>query len=454
MKVYPPQLEIGEQEGFTPQKDLFGRADLGRQMSSLVATVEDPLVIAFDGVWGSGKTTFLKMWAGELRKAGHPVVFFDAFENDFVDDAFAALARELVELVETHAQGRGDALKERIVKLGSLLLRSSAKVGLKALSRAATAGMANDEDIADAVRDAAAEVEAIADGYMTKLIEAPREQRDTVQNFRDALQALPSLTHPPQNEEENQKPLIFIIDELDRCKPVFALALLERIKHFMSVPNVHFVLGTHLEQLKNSVRYAYGGEIDATLYLQKFINITLFLEASNRPGDGDLDRFARSLVTELGIQNHVDNSVSTSIESIIRISRYHGLSLRTVERAFTLLSISLAFTPERQLKIGPIMGGLIMMKLLNPKIFKSAKNKHLRSEDIFDFLGLSEDLLDDDRIEWERNWWKFVSDEHLEAELEGFARETLARYAFRNRRDILSYMANDVVDRIAPPAQT
>jgi predicted KAP-like P-loop ATPase len=280
MKVYPPQLEIGEQEGFTPEKDLFGRADLGRQMSSLVATVEDPLVIAFDGVWGSGKTTFLKMWAGELRKAGHPVVFFDAFENDYVEDAFAALARELVELVEKaepEDEEQKRTFKKKAIELGSFLLRSGAKIGFRGVVRLATSGLVSADEAHAAFRDAADEVEGIADHYMRQMLEQPQQQRDVVEEFRKALEALPALTHPPE-EEHDQKPLIFIIDELDRCKPVFALALLERIKHFMSVPNVHFVLGTHLEQLRNSVRYAYGSEIDATLYLQKFISLTIELD--------------------------------------------------------------------------------------------------------------------------------------------------------------------------------
>lgn len=88
MRLFPPSLEVGDEEGFTPEKDIFGRAQLGAGLTNLVNSVSDPTVIAVDGQWGSGKTTFLKMWAGELRKAGFPVVYFDAFENDHVDDAF------------------------------------------------------------------------------------------------------------------------------------------------------------------------------------------------------------------------------------------------------------------------------------------------------------------------------------------------------------------------------
>src|SRR4051794_363072 len=98
MRVTLPPLEIGESEGFTPEKDIFSRASIGAGLSNLVISVVDPLVIAVDGQWGSGKTTFLKMWAGDLRKAKIPVIYFDAFEHDYSDDAFTAIAGQIVSL--------------------------------------------------------------------------------------------------------------------------------------------------------------------------------------------------------------------------------------------------------------------------------------------------------------------------------------------------------------------
>ena len=71
MRISLPPVEAGEEEGFTQSKDIFGLKYLGDGMTNLIANVDDPLVIAFDGQWGAGKTTFLKMWAGELRKQGY-----------------------------------------------------------------------------------------------------------------------------------------------------------------------------------------------------------------------------------------------------------------------------------------------------------------------------------------------------------------------------------------------
>jgi len=91
MRLFPPALDIGETEGFVPQKDIFGRVQIGVGLTNLVTSVSESLVIVLDGQWGSGKSTFLKMWAGHLRQHGLPVVYFDAFANDYVEDAFTGL---------------------------------------------------------------------------------------------------------------------------------------------------------------------------------------------------------------------------------------------------------------------------------------------------------------------------------------------------------------------------
>jgi predicted KAP-like P-loop ATPase len=42
--------------------------------------------------------------------------------------------------------------------------------------------------------------------------------------------------------KKEKKPLVFIVDELDRCKPEFAIRLIERIKHFFDIPKLYSFL--------------------------------------------------------------------------------------------------------------------------------------------------------------------------------------------------------------------
>ncbi|TOL41491.1 hypothetical protein CGH98_24085, partial [Vibrio parahaemolyticus] len=60
------------------------------------------------------------------------------------------------------------------------------------------------------------------------------------------------------------------IDELDRCRPSYAVEMLEVIKHFFELDNVVFVVATDTEQLQHAVKAVYGQLFDAQLYLGRF----------------------------------------------------------------------------------------------------------------------------------------------------------------------------------------
>lgn len=451
MKVYPAPLEIGDEEGFVLEKDLFSRGQLASGMSHLVEVVEDPLVIAFDGPWGSGKTTFLKMWAGELRKSGHPVVLFDAFENDYIEDAFAALAREIIELAEKDKLPDIKTLetfRSSAKSLGALLLKSSAKIGLKIAVRVATAGLSESDDFKDLAKDVDKESESAVDFYMSQLLDKPKKQKEIIYKFREALQALPGLLSPP-NGEERQKPLIFIIDELDRCKPLFALSLLERVKHFMAVPNVHFVLGVHMRQLEGSVRYAYGSDVDAAAYLQKFINLTILNTVQSKDERvTDLHKYADFLAKSLSIRSDSESPLKGSAETIIRLVRHENMSYRTLERAFTVLALATAFTPKNHPQHGAIMGGLVMMKILRPDLFLKAKHGTLTFPEASAFLRFNADGNQIKRISWEEKWWMYCLADSLPDDYNDFVNSISFRYHFNERKDIITYTANDVIDRL------
>lgn len=66
---------------------------------------------------------------------------------------------------------------------------------------------------------------------------------------------------------------MFFIDELDRCRPTFAIELLERIKHLFDIQNIVFVLSIDKEQLEASTAAAYGSAINAPEYLRRFIDL-------------------------------------------------------------------------------------------------------------------------------------------------------------------------------------
>lgn len=456
MRISLPPVEVGEEEGFTKSKDIFGLKYLGDGMTNLIANVDDPLVIAFDGQWGAGKTTFLKMWAGELRKQGYPTIYFDAFENDYVEDAFAALVREVTALIESKAEtgaAIAKTLKERAIGLGKLIGLAGAKIGVKVAVRAATAGLASDKDVASAVEEVTDASGDIAEKYMEEMLSEPTKQKQTVQSFRDALSRLPALLSPPA-EGEKQKPLVFIIDELDRCKPVFALQMLERIKHFLTVPNMHFVLGVHLAQLRHSVKVAYGADVDAVTYLQKFINLTItYSDPSDRPHDRRTKRYLRHLLNNLDLGVKDQGFAKRLYDFLSQVVEHNDMGLRTIERIVTNAVVSMAFWGNRTLPNTPIFAGLCVLKSTRPDLFLKAKRGLLRYDDIEGLFGFefTVDQLNKDNSDspsWEQCWWLLCTlnniPQHVQDKITKRFNGRMVQPEYS-----LQTIANEVVDRIS-----
>ncbi len=77
-----------------------------------------------------------------------------------------------------------------------------------------------------------------------------------------------------------KKPLLIFVDELDRCRPTFAIETLEAVKHFFDLKNVIFVFSMDIEQLSHSIKTIYG-EINCVGYLQRFFDYQIPLPSPN-----------------------------------------------------------------------------------------------------------------------------------------------------------------------------
>lgn len=62
---------------------------------------------------------------------------------------------------------------------------------------------------------------------------------------------------------------LFLVDELDRCRPDYAIAYLETIKHIFDTKGAVFVLAADCLQLKNSAKTAFGSDNDAAHFLKQ-----------------------------------------------------------------------------------------------------------------------------------------------------------------------------------------
>ena len=265
IRAQPVDPEITEENPF--QHDLLDRQKMVESLTHLVSSIEGPCVIAVDAPWGAGKTTFLKMWSRHLSKQKFAVVEFNAWETDFSEDPFVALCAELTMVLGEKAD---DALSGDIDKV-----KETAQVVLRHLTsnavRHITAGFI---DINAITTDLAKQV---AETQIQKRLDEYRDVQKAIKEFRMALKELAhklskngEVETSPKDKAATEKrhgPLMVMVDELDRCRPSYAIEFLETAKHLFSVDQVIFVLAMNRTELQHAVKALYGNEFGAEAYL-------------------------------------------------------------------------------------------------------------------------------------------------------------------------------------------
>lgn len=362
MKLVTPSLVVEDSDGF--RNDVLQRQQFGDALSNLVTRSTDELVISLDGKWGEGKTTFVKMWQGLLKEKGIPSIYIDAFQNDYTEDAFISIASAITSYVDQHSaeSQKSSAFKDKAKKVGVRLLSWTAKVGIKA----ATLGIIKESDI-DALSEIGDDVasdtsETIAD-LVKERLNAHSKETELIQSFRESLSDLPANL---MNNSSGR--LVIVIDELDRCKPSFAVEVLEKIKHLFSVKNVVFILVMNKQQLEEAIRSVYGSNIDAHTYLQKFINVEICIpkRVTDRYSN-DIELYIKKLLQLHEIPTWGDDR--NIVDCLIPLAQHFNLSLRQLEKVFTNLAIIYSTSAENHLRIVPIIVFIAVVKVVNPNVF-------------------------------------------------------------------------------------
>ena len=261
------------------EDDLWDRKRLGIQLTNYVDRLQCGAVLALDARWGEGKTWFVRHWQKHLEDENHNVIYLDAFANDYLDDPFLTIAAEISQafkssdnIDDADVNSFNEKTASVLISLAAILPVIAAKAGLHWIGLGG-AGEALQEvykdgkDVYDSVSD---EITGKLKEHIEKKIENHHLEKETIQDFKKELNQL---------ADKLEKPLVFIIDELDRCRPDFAIRLIERIKHFFDIPKIVFVLVMNKPQLLQSVKsfYGYDSEMNGD-YLEKFVDFTVHLQ--------------------------------------------------------------------------------------------------------------------------------------------------------------------------------
>ena len=235
------------------KNDLLQREQYADILTSLIDTSEKGFTMSINATWGYGKTTFIRMWEKKLKNLGYSTVYINAWEKDFIDDPFAVVMATIWEQTQkqdAHIKKPSEVLKTLGDIAGKIIAhRYIGEAALDAMKN----GISNDVQIPYAL-----------DKYI--------KQVENIKQFKEQLSV---YVQQLKSEEENAKDkLIIFVDELDRCRPDYAIEMLERIKHLFSIDNVIFVLSVDQSVLQETIKGFYGSSnISAENYLRRFIDI-------------------------------------------------------------------------------------------------------------------------------------------------------------------------------------
>lgn len=229
------------------------------------------LSIAIDSSWGTGKTTFIEMWKEKLKEK-FVVVTYNAWKNDFAENAFESLGYEILTneiFKKENDKKEVKSVLKNMTNVGREILKAILKMKVSQKFDESTGEMFEkildgEENIWDFMRNIDSE-DKLGNFYSNYVMYS-----NTIQELKKAL-----------SEAAENKNIIIIIDELDRCKPLFAIKLLEDVKHIFDVQNVSFVFALDMEQLSSSIKCVYGENMDASGYLCRFFDYVSKMPKAN-----------------------------------------------------------------------------------------------------------------------------------------------------------------------------
>ena len=346
--------------------DLFSRNKVAEDFTKIITSINQPYVLSINANYGSGKTFFLKRWVEELKQDGEKVVFFNAWDCDFVEKPLLPFLYNFIEQLKEQGLVKYD-LKEDLINCKDVFC--TAVKGI--------IGNYSGINIDDLNEHKNAETLKIP---KIKTLTEYQELKQVLSDFKTGLKEIISNL--------NDRNIYIFVDELERCRPIFAIELLEAIKHLFNVKGLVFILGIDRSQLKHTISNIYGCGMDGEGYLRRFIDLELELP---KP---DIKIFTNYLQQKFEIKNNLENTNQNWVIGYNEFNRYfnifaslYPLHLREIEQIYAKFNVITKMLDENVIKITPILALLIILKVKDRKLYDEFILSNLTLEKADSFLN-------------------------------------------------------------------
>lgn len=355
-------------------KDLLNRNQYLFKFYDLLNNISSSASISLDGPWGSGKTFFIKQIelilkselkeieelkndstkineytklvsikekveehkiTKEIKSSPQLPIYYDAWNNDNSSDPILSLIYEIVKSLNNMYKFKG---KPEIL------------TGLKEIAKSIVSSLNLDINLSDNTITPNLNLPITNSENGENVEKIPQKKGVNLNINGEKLSSIfdsfekfkaPDLLEDLKKEDNLHKlinsffdnlsvdkgaRLIIFIDELDRCKPTFAITFLERIKHYFDRKNITFVFSTNIKELKNTVQAYYGANFDGDGYLDKFFDLRLQIPKV------DCSVYLNYL--------KVEQKFGYKIDYLTQIINYYNLEMRTITRLLKIYEYS------------------------------------------------------------------------------------------------------------------
>lgn len=326
--------------------------------------VDGSLVVGLSAPFGAGKSTFLKMWMNDLdnRRSQDKdmplVILLNAWESDYSGDPLLPLLSEIALLVDTHRsavdQCNAESLKNAAAEVADLIMFGANSIAAKV---SGFDGIKALEYVERKKGARSSKKTILGEGILKAFVERKLALERLKKAFKDCFSG---------------RKIFFFVDELDRCRPDYAVQFIENIKHFFDADNAVFFLAFDRKQMEVSVKNLFGDEINFCEYMRKFIHRNIDFPTPNEEVvsgvvAGYIKRYLFGDSLPLDRDCALDASVG-SLDTIRDVARSFAPTLRQLQEILRIIGYQSTFDGVRNVNKNLIPWayghGLILMSFL------------------------------------------------------------------------------------------
>ena len=365
--------------------DLLDRRKCAKNFLEVVLS-QNANVYSINAPWGAGKTHFLKFIEEECKLQKIPFAYFNVWETDYIDSPFISISSELIMLIEEMIDDLPN--KNELIDEVNLVKKHTEKI-ISFFQRFSGAISYNMSDPSCPSNSLGLNVQVKP--IEKKAIDSYIELKKIKSDLRELLLKLTSIC--PDNK------IIIAIDELDRCRPDYAITTLEIIKHFFNVDNIIFLLAVDKEQIQTTVKTMFGTTTDSDAYLKKFVDIEyylstpkilailnyLFKEKYSNIYSSITSLKGQKIEFDDGVPYEAKQSFDELLETTCNFLKNFNFTPRDLEKLALKLSIILPVIKAKELPLSiEFLICLIQLSTNFPKTYEKIKG--------IEFLGESNNL--------------------------------------------------------------